>query len=509
MVDRIAEPARAAALSRLRGSARGRAGGGRRRRGGERRGADRGGGRARGARRSGGPRPCARPTRGCGIEAAVHAARVDARGARVVGALSATLVCAACGARSAPGSFAADGSARAAGCSRSCSSPEPRGRALRAPVRPAPARATRRVAGQRRVALPRAAAARAAARSSRTPRATRALYRRDALSRYAGRRRPGAQARGREPDRLVQGPRHDGRGHAAPCARARRPWPAPRPATRRPPWPPTPRRPACRALVFVPRGQGGGREAGAGAGLRRAHAARARATSTPACGWCARPPTTLGITLLNSVNPWRIEGQKTIVLELLQQRGWDPPDWIVVPAGNLGNTAAFGKALREARELGPDPPRAAASPPSRPRGASPFYRSFRGGFRHALPREARRRSPPRSASAIPPATTARVRAIRETRGVVAAVSDAADPGGQGGVDAAGIGCEPASAAAVAGVRAARSRGVIRRARLGGGGAHRPRAEGPAGGDALPLRERPRTRTGRSRSKAGWRRWPGC
>src|SRR4030095_12139668 len=40
----------------------------------------------------------------------------------------------------------------------------------------------------------------------------------------------------------------------------------------------------------------------------------------------------LGITLLNSINPWRLEGQKTIVLELLQQRAWDPPDWIVVPA---------------------------------------------------------------------------------------------------------------------------------------------------------------------------------
>ena len=86
---------------------------------------------------------------------------------------------------------------------------------------------------------------------------------------------------------------------------------------------------------------------------RRSRTARARcscaATSTPACAWSARPPRELGITLLNSVNPWRIEGQKTIVLELLQQRGWDPPDWIVVPAGNLGNTAAFGKALREAK----------------------------------------------------------------------------------------------------------------------------------------------------------------
>jgi threonine synthase len=60
----------------------------------------------------------------------------------------------------------------------------------------------------------------------------------------------------------------------------------------------------------------------------------------------------LGVYVLNSINPFRIEGQKTIVLEALQQLGWEPPDWIVVPAGNLGNTAAFGKALREARELG-------------------------------------------------------------------------------------------------------------------------------------------------------------
>src|SRR5439155_926627 len=60
----------------------------------------------------------------------------------------------------------------------------------------------------------------------------------------------------------------------------------------------------------------------------------------------------LGVYLLNSVNPFRLEGQKTIVLELLQQLGWEPPDWIVVPAGNLGNTAAFGKAVEEARAWG-------------------------------------------------------------------------------------------------------------------------------------------------------------
>src|SRR5215210_4066451 len=62
--------------------------------------------------------------------------------------------------------------------------------------------------------------------------------------------------------------------------------------------------------------------------------------------------TRLGIYLLNSINPFRVEGQKTIVFETLEQLGWDAPDWLVLPAGNLGNTAAFGKALREAQELG-------------------------------------------------------------------------------------------------------------------------------------------------------------
>ncbi|HVT37619.1 MAG TPA: threonine synthase, partial [Gemmatimonadaceae bacterium] len=60
----------------------------------------------------------------------------------------------------------------------------------------------------------------------------------------------------------------------------------------------------------------------------------------------------LGVYLVNSINPWRIEGQKTIVFEMLQQLAWEPPDWIALPAGNLGNTSAFGKALREARTLG-------------------------------------------------------------------------------------------------------------------------------------------------------------
>src|SRR6476619_5262063 len=60
----------------------------------------------------------------------------------------------------------------------------------------------------------------------------------------------------------------------------------------------------------------------------------------------------LGIYLLNSINPFRIEGQKTIMAEMLDQRDWSVPDWIVLPGGNLGNTSAFGKALREMFDLG-------------------------------------------------------------------------------------------------------------------------------------------------------------
>jgi threonine synthase len=168
----------------------------------------------------------------------------------------------------------------------------------------------------------------------------------------------------------------------------------------------------------------------------------------------------LGIALLNSINPWRLEGQKTIVWELLQQRRWDPPDWIVVPAGNLGNTSAFGKALREAHGLGliRKVPRIASI---QARGANPFYRSYRTGFRRRF-----RVRADTVATAIrigdPASHDRAVRSIRETRGVVAAVSDREILEAKAVVDAAGIGCEPASAAAVAGARLLRRQGVIRK-----------------------------------------------
>jgi threonine synthase len=167
---------------------------------------------------------------------------------------------------------------------------------------------------------------------------------------------------------------------------------------------------------------------------------------------------TLNIQLLNSVNAFRLEGQKTIVLELLEQLDWNAPEWIVLPAGNLGNTSAFGKALREARALGliDRMPRVAAV---QARGAAPFSTSFRGGFAERLSVE-----PETIATAIrigAPASWERaVRTIRETNGVVADVSDAEILEAKAVIDAAGIGCEPASAASVAGAAKLRREGVI-------------------------------------------------
>ena len=60
----------------------------------------------------------------------------------------------------------------------------------------------------------------------------------------------------------------------------------------------------------------------------------------------------LGIYLVNSVNPFRLEGQKTIMYRVLEALRWEVPDWIVVPGGNLGNSSAFGKAFQELYELG-------------------------------------------------------------------------------------------------------------------------------------------------------------
>src|SRR5450830_397585 len=169
--------------------------------------------------------------------------------------------------------------------------------------------------------------------------------------------------------------------------------------------------------------------------------------------------TTHNLTLVNSLNPFRLEGQKTIILDSFFQLGQILPDWIVVPGGNLGNTSAFGKALIEMKALGliDRVPRLAVI---QAEGASPFARAAQGDFQHFEPMQ-----PETVATAIrignPVNYAKAVRAIRFTNGVVTSVTDAEILQAKHDLDRQAIGCEPASAATLAGLRRLTREHVVR------------------------------------------------
>ena len=168
----------------------------------------------------------------------------------------------------------------------------------------------------------------------------------------------------------------------------------------------------------------------------------------------------LGIYLLNSINPFRIEGQKTIIAEMLDYRDWSVPDWIVVPGGNLGNISAFGKALRELLELGiiQRMPRLAVV---QAHGASPFYEYMhaRGSF---VPQE----RPETLATAIrigDPVSWPKAQfEIKNANGVVERATEQEIADAKAVIGLCGIGCEPASAATLAGIRKLVTAGLIAR-----------------------------------------------
>ncbi len=166
----------------------------------------------------------------------------------------------------------------------------------------------------------------------------------------------------------------------------------------------------------------------------------------------------LGIYVLNSVNPFRLEGQKTIIFEVIQQLRWQVPDWIVCPGGNLGNSSAFGKGLHELYELGliDRLPRVAII---QAEGANPLYRAFRRGFEVYEPVHAET-----IATAIKignPVNYAKaVRTLRWTDGVVEQVTDQEIMDAKALIDGQGIGCEPASACSLAGARKLVQAGII-------------------------------------------------
>jgi threonine synthase len=158
----------------------------------------------------------------------------------------------------------------------------------------------------------------------------------------------------------------------------------------------------------------------------------------------------LGLYVLNSINPWRIEGQKSIMFELVQQLGWESPDWVIVPSGNLGNTSAFGKAFFELKQLGliESVPRIASI---QAEGASPFYKMWQKNSKIMEPEQ-----PNTIATAIkignPVSWEKAIKVIQETHGLVEKVSDNEIMEAKALVDKTGIGCEPASASSIAGVK---------------------------------------------------------
>jgi threonine synthase len=157
------------------------------------------------------------------------------------------------------------------------------------------------------------------------------------------------------------------------------------------------------------------------------------------------------VYVLNSVNAFRLEGQKTIMMEMLQQRGWKVPDRVVVPGGNLGNSSSFGKAFKELHDLGIID-RMPKITIVQAHGANPLYRMLTSDDPNTL----------RTVHAKTLATAIKIgepvswrkakRAMEWTNGWVAEVDEQAIADAKAMVGRDGIGCEPAAATTIAGIK---------------------------------------------------------
>jgi threonine synthase len=171
------------------------------------------------------------------------------------------------------------------------------------------------------------------------------------------------------------------------------------------------------------------------------------------------------VYLLNSVNPYRIEGQKTAAIELMEQLAWEPPDHIIVPGGNLGNSSAIGKALVEMREL-----KLISRLPKlsiiQAHGANPFYRCVRElGGKKLEPKKFEPMTADTLATAIrignPASWKKALRVLRATGGEVEEVTEIEIAAAKAEIGADGIGCEPASAVTLAGLKKLRRSGFVK------------------------------------------------
>ncbi len=161
---------------------------------------------------------------------------------------------------------------------------------------------------------------------------------------------------------------------------------------------------------------------------------------------------------LNSINPFRLEGQKTIALELLEQLEWTPPDHIIVPGGNLGNSSAIGKALLEMRDLGliSQLPKLSVIQAA---GANALARTVREGGKQLISVQ-----PDTRATAIrignPASWKKAAHVLEATGGICEEVSEIEIAQAKAEIGAEGIGCEPASAVTLAGLKKLLRQGFV-------------------------------------------------
>ncbi|MFZ0951518.1 MAG: threonine synthase, partial [Candidatus Sulfotelmatobacter sp.] len=163
---------------------------------------------------------------------------------------------------------------------------------------------------------------------------------------------------------------------------------------------------------------------------------------------------------LNSINPFRLEGQKTLAFELLEQLEWEPPDHIIVPGGNLGNSSAIGKALLEMRDadLIPRLPKLSVI---QAEGANALVRTVREGEGKRLVSM----QPETRATAIrignPASWEKAVKVLQATGGACEQVSEVEIALAKAEIGAEGIGCEPASAVTLAGLKKLLQQGFVK------------------------------------------------
>src|SRR3984957_2625424 len=163
---------------------------------------------------------------------------------------------------------------------------------------------------------------------------------------------------------------------------------------------------------------------------------------------------------LNSINPFRLEGQKTVAIELLEQMDWQEPDHIIVPGGNLGNSSAIGKALLEMRAVGLIQ-RLPKLFVIQAEGANALVRTVRAGGRQLVNME-----PETRATAIrignPASWEKAVRVLEATGGACEQVSEVEIAQAKAEIGAEGIGCEPASAVTLAGLKKLLQQGFVKK-----------------------------------------------